>query len=157
MNEAYKKQKNKDDKQGVLPRHIYTKNMKKGEKKTVASLIKKLDKVFSLYIRKRDANGDYFTCITCNEIKLFSKADAGHYVSRGYKSLRFDERNVHAQCTKCNRFLSGNMDEYTIFMIRRYGVDVLEELNRLKYTVKQFTSQELQDMIDHYKQKLTEF
>lgn len=67
-----------------------------------ATLVKKLDKVFSQYIRLRDAlpNGT-FRCISCGRIKPFEQADAGHFHSRRHMSTRFDELNVSAECRYC--------------------------------------------------------
>ena len=67
------------------------------------NLIEKLDKVFSLFIRYRDAmpNG-YFQCISCGQIKRFEQADCGHYINRQHMNTRFDEMNCNAQCRHCN-------------------------------------------------------
>lgn len=64
--------------------------------------IKKLDRVFSEYIRLRDTmpNG-MFRCISCGKIKPYSQADCGHYHSRTHMSIRFDEENCNAECKYC--------------------------------------------------------
>ena len=67
-----------------------------------ATLVKKLDKVFSQYIRLRDAfpNGT-FRCISCGKIKPFDQSDCGHYHSRRHMSTRFDEENCNSECRYC--------------------------------------------------------
>jgi hypothetical protein len=67
-----------------------------------------LDQVFSKYIRLRDADSrGYCRCITCGRSEPWKEMDAGHFVSRDRKAVRWDERNVHAQCPHCNRFRAG--------------------------------------------------
>jgi len=76
--------------------------------RSTKSLIHSLDRVFSEFIRLRDAdNQGYCKCISCGEVGFWKEMDAGHFVSRDRKSTRYDPRNVHAQCLRCNRFRSG--------------------------------------------------
>lgn len=67
----------------------------------------KADKYFSLYIRERDKNKP---CITCGQYS--DKKDCGHFISRRFEATRFDEKNSHGQCIKCNRFEYGNQYEH---------------------------------------------
>ena len=86
---------------------------------------------FQRYIRLRDVGKK---CISCNylltDIKTF---DAGHYYSAsGYPQLLFNEYNVNGQCKmKCNNMMSGNLIEYRKGLIKRHGVEVLEQLDEL--------------------------
>lgn len=110
--------------------------LKKTQKgiKSTQSLQSKLDTIFSLYIRKRYATPDGMVrCVTCGKYDHWKETDAGHYISRQYLSTRYDERNVHVQCKSCNRFHEGMKDEYTLFLLKTYGVGILEELNRDKW------------------------
>ena len=81
-------------------------------------LVAKLDKVFSRYIRLRDAmpNG-YFRCISCGQIKPYGQADCGHYHSRRHMSTRLDEDNDHAAGRARNRFQADHMLGYRENMI----------------------------------------
>ena len=60
--------------------------------------------------------------------------EAGHYRSRGSAShLRFNLFNIHLQCARCNRYLSGNVVEYRKELIKRIGlnrVEILENDNK---------------------------
>ena len=58
----------------------------------------KADKYFSLFIRERDKDKG---CVTCG--KFTDNKDCGHFLSRRFESTRFDEKNAHGQCQKCNR------------------------------------------------------
>jgi len=126
--------------------------------KTVSKLKKDLDIVYSQYIRLKSADDDGFvTCVTCGKNAHYKKGmQAGHYVSRSHNATRYSDDNVHVQCTGCNLFKSGNMDEYALFMIDKYGIEKLDELNKRKQEIKQFTTQELEELITHYKEKVNE-
>lgn len=125
---------------------------KKVKKPTVRQLIKRLDAIFSLYVRNKYADFDgYVECFTCGVKKPVKEMQNGHYVSRSVKSLRFYEKNTHPQCTMCNIFKHGAMDSYALALQRKYGASILEELNGLKNLSKSFTVQELQSLIDKYR------
>lgn len=122
------------------------KKPKKQRKPTINALKKKLDIIFSIYIRQRDKG----VCFTCGVIKPWKEQQAGHYVSRVHNSLRFDERNVHCQCVGCNIFKHGALDVYALNLQSRYGNDILKELNQKKGQIKQFNAQELLGLIEKY-------
>lgn len=125
------------------------------KKKTSAQLKKQLWKLFSEYIRRKDAVGDENTCFTCGVRKPWKMLHAGHYIraSAGLATY-FDEQNVHPQCYACNIWRDGNSDEYALALQRKYGEDILNELNRRKNTiVKDFPFYE---RISHYTSLLQE-
>lgn len=93
--------------------------------KTLGQYEAEAKKEFQLFIRLRDYN---LPCISCGttETDLF---DGGHYFkAEVFSGLIFDERNVHKQCRKCNRFLSGNELQYRAGLIDRYGREFVEQL-----------------------------
>ena len=114
--------------------------------------IKKLDIIFSKYIRERDRNGDTFVCCSCGATKPYEQADAGHFINRRWMAVRWDERNVHAQCRSCNRFDEGNGSGYTRFMMRRYGDNVIDILEASKVSYK-WADYELDILIQEYQAK----
>lgn len=116
------------------------------------SLKDKLDKVFSLYIRLRDAmpNG-YFRCISCGEIKPFDQADCGHYFSRTHLATRFDERNCHAECRYCNRFKADHLDGYRENLIRKIGQREFDLLRLRHQSSAQMSEFEYRELIKYYK------
>ena len=85
-------------------------------------------KWFSIFIRKRD--GEYPTCVTCDNRRHWKNMDAGHWITSVHTSIKFDERNVHAQCRHCNGPLGGNLKVYSEFMEKTYGKEVMAELRR---------------------------
>lgn len=93
----------------------------------------KLDRVFSKFIRTRDSkDAGYFQCISCGEYKSLRQADCGHFYSRRFLSLRWDEKNCHTQCSHCNTFMEGNRQGFERGLIRKHGKEVLEYLESKK-------------------------
>lgn len=133
------------------------KEVKKTTSKSKPNLVKKLDRLFSLYIRLRDAmpNG-YVRCISCGKIKTFDDVDCGHFYSRTHMSTRFDEDNCNAECKFCNRFSADHLIAYQTNLIRKIGISRFEKLGlKAKYTCHWLDS-ELEDRIKYYSQKVNE-
>lgn len=73
-------------------------------KKSVSALVKKLDRVFSEYIRLRDSKPygyKYFRCISCGMVKPYEQMDCGHFIGRTHMATRFDEKNCNGECKSC--------------------------------------------------------
>ncbi len=125
--------------------------VKKKKTATLAALVRKLDTVFSKYIRRRDADaGGTVACVTCNRLLHWKECHAGHFVRRQHMALRWNEENVHPQCIRCNTFLDGNEAEYSRFIIKRYGMHRFEEMLTLKHSTMKWTREELQTRIAYY-------
>jgi hypothetical protein len=94
--------------------------------KTLSQYEAEAKKSFQHWIRLRDKN---LPCISCRNPK---PADwcGSHYFSAGmYSGLMFDPRNCHGSCnTYCNKYLSGNLLEYRKGLIKRYGIEFVEQL-----------------------------
>ena len=117
-------------------------------------LINKLDRIFSEYIRKRDANKKGICkCITCNKEYAWNDIDAGHFISRKEMATRWDEQNVAAQCKHCNRFRYGRQYQFSLSLDQKSKGLSKRLYNKSKEVVK-FSMIDLQDMVDLYKQKL---
>lgn len=119
---------------------------------TTAQLKKRLDTVFSKYIRQKYANDGVVNCVTCGNFEPWKDTDAGHFVSRQYLATRYDERNVFPQCRSCNRFHEGRKDDYSLFLIQEFGVEIIKELTDKKWeTTYNFPYEE---KIEEYKNKI---
>ena len=70
-------------------------------------LVDKLDKVFSIYIRRRYADNDVAECFTCGKQDHWKKLQNGHFQSRKHYSTRWHEQNCQVQCAGCNVFRYG--------------------------------------------------
>jgi hypothetical protein len=122
-----------------------------------STLVKNLDTVFSIYIRRKDAINDIAKCVTCGKKDHWSKLQNGHWASRRHYSTRWDERNCNVQCSGCNVFRAGEIYLYTKYLCSKYGDNFPEELYKLSQKTVKFTDSDLQDMILHYKNKVKEF
>lgn len=127
--------------------------MPKLKNPTKKQLQSKLWRLMSEYIRKRDN----FVCFTCGKRGNKYNTDAGHFIPQSRNSdTQYDETNVHTQCVRCNKWLGGNMREYTIRMIDKYGREKVDELRRRGHIIKKWKREELEDLIKYYKDKLLE-
>lgn len=126
--------------------------------KSLPSLKKKLWKIFSEYIRRREADENGFVaCISCGKIDHWKNQDAGHYIPKSLGlSVYFEEKSVHSQCRGCNLFRHGNLSAYAISLRKKYGDGILEELDRIKNTPVKFSKLDYEEMIEKYKGKLNE-
>lgn len=136
------------------------KKKKKTPSLTVAYLRNKiLWPVFSQYIRFRDANEDGITqCATCGK-RAFWKGEgmqAGHFNPGRHNAILFDERGVNTQCYHCNVGLKGAPREYNAFMLEKYGQEIIDELDALAKTTRQFFKPELISMVADYTARLEE-
>lgn len=113
------------------------------KKQKPATLKRKLDEIYSKYIRKSSADEQgYITCY-CGARVPWEESDNSHYIPRGILSLRYEPKNTHASCRRCNRFMGGNLQAYAIYLRRKYGADILEWLDREKRkTTKYFPYEE---------------
>jgi len=117
----------------------------------LTTLKRKADKIFSIYIRKRDTDyRGWGKCITCGKPVMFEDGDAGHFVSRKHLKTRYDPRNVHLQCRKENRFESGNQATYLRKLEDKFGREVVDELMEAQHTPHKLTQADYLDIINKY-------
>ena len=135
--------------------------MPKRKPKGVSQLKKDVWKVFSRYVRYRDAllttgKPEYILCITCGKRKNTKSVDAGHFITCGKEPTRFDERNVHGQCKHCNAFEDKIKVSaaYEKAMIGMYGKKQVDELKALSNQLKRWTKKELLELLAFYKEEL---
>lgn len=125
----------------------------KGKKRSTMSLITKLDRVFSLYIRLRDSRQfayKGFRCISCGQVKPFAKADCGHYYSRKNMATRFDEDNCNSECSFCNRFDASHLIGYRENLIKKIGQQRFDLLRVKSNQTKKWSAFELEELIKYY-------
>jgi hypothetical protein len=122
--------------------------MKKQSRKT---LVKNLDTIFSIYIRRKDAINDIAECVTCGKKDHWQKLQCGHFMSRSNYSTRWDENNVGVQCYGCNISRSGEQYKFS-----QYLGDMLsnEMFVKSKQTVK-FADEDLINLIKYYTEKVS--
>lgn len=132
--------------------------LKKGKKRkiaTVTSLKKKLDAIFSKFIRQKyaDSNGNC-RCYTCGYTAHWKKLQNGHMVSRYYLATRYDERNCRPQCYTCNMFRNGMIPDFS----KRLEEELGEGITKTLYEEARKISIDFpyQEKIDYYKTLIKE-
>ena len=118
------------------------------------SLINKLDRIFSEYIRKKNADKKGFvTCITSQKKYHYSEVDAGHFISRKEISTRWHEDNVWPQSRFDNRFRYGRQYVYSLALEKKKQGLPKHLYNLSKQTVK-YSISDLEEMVEKYKNLL---
>jgi len=121
---------------------------------TRKGLIKRLDTVFSEYIRKKNADSrGYVTCITSGRKYHYSEVDAGHFISRKEMSTRWHEDNVHPQSRYDNRYRYGKQYEYGLALdSKKKGL--AKRLYKLSKQTVKYSVNDLQELLEKYKKLL---
>ena len=116
-------------------------------------MIKKLDTIFSKFIRLRDTD-EYGNgrCITCGEWFRYKDLECGHFRSRRHLTTRWREENAHAQCTECNQ--KEDIAAYMIAMLNLHGMDVASDIIEKSKVSYKFTKDEYEEMYKHYRAKV---
>jgi len=113
-------------------------------------LIEKLDTVFSVYIRKRDAINNIAECFTCGKQDNYKKLQCGHFQSRKHYATRWDEINCQVQCSGCNVFRYGEQFKFSLNLDAKYGIGTAEQLYlKSKQTLK-LDNNDLEMLINKY-------
>tara|TARA_R100000388_G_scaffold64040_1_gene46675 strand:- start:632 stop:1021 length:390 start_codon:yes stop_codon:yes gene_type:complete len=124
---------------------------------TISKLKKKLDKIFSEYIRRRNADDlGFITCFTCGVKKHWKEQQAGHFQSRSHHSTRWDKVNVQVQCVKCNMYRQGEQYKFGLYLDERFGEGTAKDLENRAKTIVKLNRVDYEEAITRYKQKLKE-
>ena len=103
---------------------------------TIPKLTAKAQKVFNAWIRKRDSQDGYFTCISCGRTMTTDLMDCGHFAPvKGGSALRFDEFHLIG---------------YRRGIIDKYGEGMLLHLEQNARLVKKWSRFELNQIIEKY-------
>ena len=108
--------------------------MKKNKTNYRSFYVKKLDAIFSKYIRRRFAEDDIAECYTCGKKDHWKNLQCGHFMSRRFYSTRWDDKNCQVQCAGCNVFRYGEQFKFSVHLDKEYGEGTAE---MLEYNSKQ--------------------
>lgn len=116
----------------------------------------KLWKAFSEYIRRRDADDNGIAkCFTCSLQRHWKQMDCGHGIGRQHWATRYNEKNNHAQCKRCNGFEGGKREVYKVEMDKRYGVGTWDKMELMSRVVTKKPSQfEIDTLTKFYTEKI---
>lgn len=131
---------------------------KPGPKTDRQKLIRKLDDVFSDFIRIRDSDDQGICkCITCGDLKHWTQMDCGHFVTRDNYGCRWEEENCNAQCPHCNRFKSGLQYEHGLAIDKKYKKPGTANLLVIKgKSPCNFEDFEIETMVKYYRNAVKE-
>jgi hypothetical protein len=123
--------------------------------KPVNKLRDELDKVFSEWIRRKDADKNGMVkCYTSGKFYHWKQIQCGHFISRRHMSTRWYEKNCKPQSVSENIFNQGNAPKFAIKLIEEYGQGILEELEIKKNSICKMGRFEYERLINEYKEKI---
>jgi len=122
-----------------------------------SKLIKKLDKVFSLYIRQRYAKNEIAQCFTCGKKDHYKRLQCGHFQSRKHYSTRWDEINCQVQCAGCNVFKYGEQFIFGKNLDLQFGEGCSESLYNKAKKITKYSYDEIEDLITKYNLLIKDF
>lgn len=126
------------------------KTAKKKKLKTVRWLKKKLDTVFSIYIRSTAADQyGQAECYTCGLVAPWKQLQCGHYLRRSRLFTRWEPKNCRVQCYRCNIILKGNYEEFADRLMQEDPSE-WEWLMGTKCELRKYTRDEMESMIQRY-------
>jgi hypothetical protein len=125
---------------------------------TRSKLIKKLDNIFSQYIRLRQANDIGFTeCYTCGKEDHWKKLQCGHFMSRKHYSTRWNETNCQVQCSACNVFRYGEQYIFGNKLDKDFGEGTAEDLLIESRQIVKFSNDDIKEKIEYYQKLVKAF
>ena len=119
----------------------------------IKTLKTKLDNIFSLYIRLREATDEGLVqCFTCGNVNNYKVGmQNGHFMSRQFMSTRYDEQNCQVQCVGCNMFKFGEQFKFSLALDYKYGKGTAEELLHKSRQINKMSSKDFEEKISYYK------
>ena len=124
---------------------------KKVNKESATYLKKKLDNVFSKYIRAKYKK----ECYTCGSRP--NVLQCGHFVSRLYLATRWDENNCRPQCAGCNIWGRGQLLDFEENLIQELGLETVLDLKQKRKQLCKPKPAWYKEQIAHYEQELAKF
>ena len=89
-------------------------------------------------------------CVTCGAVKAWDggikELHTGHFLASRRNSILFEEDNVAPQCASCNYYRNGAPQAFRAWMLACRGEESVQRLHQLKFTVAQFSREDLVDM-----------
>lgn len=127
------------------------------KKKSLKSLKARAWKLFSEWVRRKDADqGGTERCYTCEAPFFWKELHCGHAIGGRHNAVLLDPEICRPQCVRCNIFKRGEYPIFTTKLIKENGMAWWEKkLKASRLTVK-YTRGDFETIIEDYKQKLSE-
>jgi hypothetical protein len=123
--------------------------------KETSRLIQEADRLFSIYIRSREADQyGMVRCFTCGTRATWKVMQCGHFVGRANFSTRWHDENCQIQCQTCNVIKHGNLAEYAKNLDLKYGEGTADELRALSRLIQRMNENDLRKLIVSIKSKI---
>ena len=120
---------------------------------SISKLIKTADALFSASVRQLGANKEGLNqCYTCKKWFSIKKLHCGHFLSRYYKTARWDKDNARPQCMMCNLWKKGDTVNFRINLVNEIGVERVEIVEAKRNVSIKLSREYLEDLIGNLKQ-----
>jgi hypothetical protein len=127
------------------------------KQKTVAKLREEAAVLLQKLVRMKAADEHGLaSCVTCGKRQHYKEMDGGHFISRKWTATKLIEENIHPQCKGCNQYASGRHDDYSLYMVDTYGIEMVRELNDKKRELCKQNRIELEDIKVELKLRIAE-
>jgi len=127
----------------------------KKKKTTLRALKAKAWKLFSEWIRRKDADeGGTVACYTCGALMFWKEAHAGHAIPGRHNAVLFDPDIVKTQCPRDNIFGGGMYHIFATKLIKEHGLAWWDKKLEGSRQVVKYTRVDLEEMIEDLKRKL---
>lgn len=92
-----------------------------------------LDAELSLWVRGNLAlkMSGIIPCYTCGSYFHWKVMDAGHYIGRANRGVRWELHNIRPQCTKCNCYEEGQHYKFRANLVIELGDEAVLDLERI--------------------------
>lgn len=124
--------------------------------KELKKWIRKLDEVYSHYVRLKNSRGGIGKCYTCGKFSEWKYLQCGHFHTRTHMATRWDEDNTRVQCVSCNMFKEGNKPVYAEKLRNELGEEKFDMLNIKKNNFWKPAAFELGILTKEYQNKIDE-
>jgi len=119
--------------------------------KSLKTLHKELWALTSQYIRLKE----HYVCFTCGAQLDKNTSNCGHFLHNAKTSkIAYEHKILHCQCVRCNHHLSGNLLEYTLKMVRKYGMKQVNQWKREASKPYKWKRSELEEKLSTVKKQL---
>lgn len=123
----------------------------------LSTLEKKLDTIFSQFIRLRDSRDGFVKCVSCPNIIHWKEAHCCHFVRRSKRATRWDETNCYAGCNYCNTYNEGMHYYHLAKHINRiHGEGYTDKLIQKGNKDVKISRLEINELIEIYRLKVAE-
>lgn len=126
------------------------------KQKSAKTLKNKAWKLFSEYVRRKDADeGGTDRCYTCGKLAHWKELQAGHSIPGRHNAVLLDESICRPQCPVCNVWKRGMYHVFAGKLIKENGLEWWEQKLFYSKKVVKITRGDYEVIIEDLKKKLS--